>query len=169
MNPLVPSSRPWRRAALPLALALCALGACSAPAPEAPVATTPAPIEPTPPAPLPPPAPRPLPPDASALSAEDRDYLIGQGLGEPEADLIADLRAHPELIECKGAVGGTPGFHDPEAIRILGRDRAQAGFDDGHTVGSVDLSFTVKRGKIDWDVEKIDCGGGARVADAGVP
>jgi hypothetical protein len=153
---------------LACAIAACALAACSAPAPEAPVVATP-PAPTAPPAPVAPPEPRPLPPDASSLLPADRDFLISRGLGEPEADLIADLRAHPELIDCKGKLGGTPGFHDPEAIRILGRDRAQAGFDDGHVAGSVDLSFTVRGGKIDWDVEKIDCGDGARVADAGPP
>jgi hypothetical protein len=110
-----------------------------------------------------------LPDDATSLAAADRDYLIGQGLGEPEAELIADLRAHPELIKCKGAVGGTPGFHDPEGIHILGRDRAHAVFDDGHSQGSIDLAFTVRRGKIDWDVAKIECDGDARVANAGKP
>ena len=158
------------RLALVLACWVFALAACSRTAPDEPVAATPpapapAPAEPA--APMPPPPPRELPDDATSLAAADRDYLIAQGLGEPEAELIADLRAHPELIQCKGAVGGTPGFHDPEGIHILGRDRAHAVFDDGHTQGSIDLAFTVRRGKIDWDVEKIDCG--ARVANAGDP
>jgi hypothetical protein len=156
------------RLALVLACCVFALAACSRTAPDEPVAATPpapAPVEPA--APMPPPPPRELPDDATSLAAADRDYLIAQGLGEPEAELIADLRAHPELIQCKGAVGGTPGFHDPEGIHILGRDRAHAVFDDGHTQGSIDLAFTVRRGKIDWDVEKIDCG--ARVANAGEP
>jgi len=100
---------------------------------------------------------------------DDRNYLVDQGLLEPEAELIADLRAHPELIECKGRLGGTPGFHDPEGIHILGRVRAQAAFDDGHAQGSVDLAFTVRHGKIKWDVEKTDCGNDARVANAGTP
>jgi hypothetical protein len=157
-------------------LALAVIGfvvvlcACSRSAPDEPVAATPpAPVPAAPVEPIPPPAPRELPDDATSLAAADRDYLIGQGLGEPEAELIADLRAHPELIECKGAVGGTPGFHDPEGIHILGRDSARAVFDDGHDQGSVDLSFTVRRGKIDWDVEKIECGGEARVANAAKP
>ena len=147
-----------------------ALAACSRSAPEAPVAATPTPASPVPAAPLeptPPPLPRELPPDASSLPAEDREFLVRQGLYEPEAELIADLRAHPELIDCKGEAGGTPGFHDPEAIRILSRDRAEAGFDDGHNAGRLDLSFTVRNGKIAWDVEKTECGDGARVASAG--
>jgi len=150
-------------------LSSLALAACTRDEPAPPVAATPAPAPATEPAPPPPPEPRPLPPDASALSYEDRQFLIAQGLGEPESELIADLRAHPELIACKPAQGGTFGFHDPEAIRILGRDRAQAGFDDGHVGGSVDLSFTVKRGTIDWKVRKTECEGGARVAGAGSP
>jgi hypothetical protein len=150
-------------------LVACALGACTRDEPAPPVAATPAPapVSTLAPAPEPPPEPRPLPPDATSLAPEDRDYLIGQGLGEPEADLIADLRTHPELIKCKASQGGTFGFHDPEAIRILGRDRAQAGFDDGHTAGIVDLTFTVKRGTIQWKVDKTECEGGARVAGAG--
>jgi hypothetical protein len=157
------------RLALVLACSLVvALAACSRTAPDDPVAATPPPA-PAPAVPMPPPAPRELPDDATSLAATDRDYLIGQGLGEPEAELIADLRAHPELIECKGAVGGTPGFHDPEGIHILGRDRAHAVFDDGHSQGSIDLAFTVRRGKIDWDVAKIECDGDARVANAGKP
>jgi hypothetical protein len=157
---------------LPLfVIAAALLAACARQDPEPPVAATPpAAIEPAPaPAPTPPPEPRPLPPDATSLTAEDREYLVRQGLLLPEAELIADLRAHPELIECKGVMGGTPGFHDPEAIRVLGRDRVHALFDDGHVQGSVDLAFTVRGGKIKWDVEKLDCGDGARVANAGTP
>ncbi|MGH8029307.1 MAG: hypothetical protein ACREO3_05155 [Arenimonas sp.] len=156
------------RVALVAVLAVAPLVACTRGESEAPVVVTPsAPV--TAPAPTPAPAPRPLPPDATSLAAADRDYLIAQGLGEPESELIADLRTHPELIRCKGTAGGTPGFHDPEAIHILGRDKAQAQFDDGHVQGSVDLSFTVQRGKIDWDVEKLECDGEARMANAGKP
>jgi hypothetical protein len=154
------------------ALSIALVVACSRGAPSEPVAattptpaTTPAP----PPPPAPPPEPRPLAPDATSLSAEDRDYLVRQGLLEPEAELIADLRAHPELIACKGELGGTPGFHDPEAISILGRDRVHAAFDDGHSQGSLDLAFTVRGGKIKWHVDDTDCGNQARVANAGKP
>ena len=142
--------------------------ACTRDEPAAPIASTP-PTEasvPAPAPPAPPPPPRELPPDASNLPPADRDYLIRMGLGEPEAELIADLRTHPELIRCKGEAGGTFGFHDPEAIRILARDRAEAAFDDGHVQGRLDLSFTVRGGKIKWDVEKTECGDADRVADA---
>ena len=158
------------RSPLPLLFVLTLVAACSRTPPEAPVAATPPPppvVEPV--APPPPPPPRELPPDATSLSGSDRDYLVAQGLLNPEAELIADLRAHPELIKCKGEVGGTPGFHDPEAIQILARDRAHAVFEDGHTQGSVDLAFTVRGGKIKWDVRKTDCGDEARVANAGTP
>ena len=159
------------RFVVPTLLAAALLAACSQSAPEAPTATAPpAPVvEPAPVPQAPPPEPRPLPPDATSLAPADRDYLVAQGLLNPEAELIADLRAHPELIQCKGEMGGTPGFHDPEGIQILGRDRAHAVFEDGHTQGSIDLAFTVRSGKIRWDVEKTDCGGGARVANAGTP
>jgi hypothetical protein len=151
---------------------LAFLGACSRAAPDEPVAVSPPTVAPAPepaPVPAPPIGPRPLAPDATSLSADDRAYLVRQGLLQPEAELIADLRAHPELIACKGALGGTPGFHDPEAIGILGRDRVHALFDDGHAQGSVDLAFTVRGGKIKWDVEKTDCGDQPRVANAGKP
>jgi len=144
------------------------LAACSRSTPDEPrAAAPPAPAVQPAPASIPPPEARPLAPDATSLATADRDYLVHQGL--PEAELIADLRAHPELIECKGKLGGTPGFHDPEAIHILGRDRVQAQFDDGHDQGSVDLAFTVRHGKIKWDVEKTICGGEARMANAGTP
>jgi hypothetical protein len=123
--------------------------------PSVPIVATPTPA-PAPPAP--PPPPRPLPPDASVLPLEDRDFLVARGLVNPEAELLADLRAHPELIPCKGEAGGTPGFHDPEAIRIVSRDHAEAGFDDGHNEGRLDLGFTVARGKIAWKVRKAECG-----------
>ena len=158
------------RLALPTLVAVALRAACSRATPDEPVAAAPpAPVVDPVPAPPPPPAPRELPPDATSLAAPDRQYLVAQGLLDPEAELSADLRAHPELITCKGEMGGTPGFHDPEAIQILGRNRAHALFEDGHTQGSVDLAFTVRGGKIKWDVEKIDCGGGARVANAGTP
>lgn len=153
------------------ALSVVLVVACSRTAPSAPVAATPPPATAPapPPPPAPPPEPRPLAPDATSLTAADRDYLVRQGLLEPEAELIADLRAHPELIACKGELGGTPGFHDPEAISVLGRDRVHAAFDDGHAQGSLDLAFTVHSGKIKWHVEGTDCGNQARVANAGKP
>jgi hypothetical protein len=153
------------------AACLALVSACSRESPGTPVAATPT-ATPAPrpaPPPAPPVEPRPLAPDATSLSSEDRDYLVRQGLLQPEAELIADLRAHPELIHCKGTLGGTPGFHDPEAIGILGRDRVHAMFDDGHAQGSVDLAFTVRGGKIEWDVEQTDCGDQPRVANAGKP
>jgi hypothetical protein len=149
--------------ALLLALAACSRDRVDAPA-AAPVATAPAP---SPPAPPPPPAPAPpvtLAPDASALPREDRDYLVARGLVNPEAELIADLRAHPELIPCKGEVGGTPGFHDPEAIRILARDHVEAGFDDGHAGGTVELQYKVSGGRIAWKVKHAQCPGADAVA-----
>jgi hypothetical protein len=148
-----------------LASSLCA---CSR-APQAPVAAAaPAPpVVAAPAAPPPPPPPRELPDDATSLPPADRDYLVAQGLVGPEAELIADLRAHPELIACQGSVGGTYGFHDPEAIHVLSRNQVEAGFDDGHDAGHVDLSFTVRHGKIGWKVEKTDCTTQDRVANAG--
>jgi hypothetical protein len=141
--------------ALSLAVAGCTRGGAGDDAePPLPVVEAPAP----PPEPAVPATPRPLPPDASVLSPEDRDFLVARGLVNPEAELLADLRAHPELIPCKGDAGGTPGFHDPERIRIVSRDRAEAGFDDGHRDGRLDLGFTVARGKIAWKVEDADCG-----------
>lgn len=157
-----PTARLATRACLATLLAL--LAACSrdrgeAPdAPPPPVAATPAPPR-APPPPPPPRTPSELPDDASALPPADRDYLVARGLINPEAELIADLRAHPELIPCKGVAGGTPGFHDPEGIRVVSRDRVEATWDDGHRQGRLDLGFTVSHGKITWKVGKNhDCG-----------
>ena len=143
----------------PLALLLSACTGDRVEAPEAPIAAAPPAPPPVtlPPPPPPPPIPVSLPPDASALPAEDREFLVARGLLNPEAELIADLRAHPELIPCTGAMGGTPGFHDPEAIRVVSRDRVEAAYDDGHRQGRLDLGFTVRGGKIAWKVEKDDC------------
>ena len=144
-----------------LAVTAVGMAACSHDRDEAPqapvVAAAPVPEAPAVTLPPPPPVPTVLPPDASALPAEDRDFLMARGLVNPEAELIADLRAHPELIPCKGDVGGTPGFHDPEAIRVLSRDRVEAAYDDGHRQGRLDLGFTVRGGKITWKVQKDDC------------
>jgi len=65
---------------------------------------------------------------------------------------------HNELIPCKGAVGGTPGFYDPAGIAVLSKNYVVANYDDGHVEGTVELTFTVSNGTISWKVKKAECG-----------
>lgn len=92
------------------------------------------------------------------LSAAEQQLLVAQGLKNPITDLVQDLMKHNELIPCKGAVGGTPGFYDPAGIVVLHKNRVRAEYDDGHEEGSVELAFTVTKGSITWKVVKAECG-----------
>ncbi len=92
------------------------------------------------------------------LQEEDRQFLISKGLQDPIHDLVQDLMKHNKLIPCKGTHGGLPGFHDPNRIAVLGRDRVIADYDDGHVEGTIELSFTVLNGAISWKVVNSDCG-----------
>jgi hypothetical protein len=91
------------------------------------------------------------------LQEADRRFLIEQGLQNPINDLVQDLMKHNELIPCKGAVGGTPGFYDPTGIAVLSKNRVIADYDDGHVEGTVELTFTVTNGVISWRVVQADC------------
>lgn len=95
----------------------------------------------------------------SVLKETDRQFLISRGLADPVNDVVKDLRKHPELIPCKGTLGGTPGFEYPEEIIVHGRNRVTATFSDGHYDGTIELKFEVSEGKIAWRVVKWDCQG----------
>jgi len=95
----------------------------------------------------------------SILHEPDRQFLVSRGLTDPVNDIVKDLRSHPELIPCKGILGGTPGFHYPEEIIVHGRDRVTATFSDGHYDGTIELTFKVSEGNIAWKSVKWDCQG----------
>ena len=65
---------------------------------------------------------------------------------------------HNELIPCKGIVGGTPGFYDPDRIAVLSKDHVVADYDDGHVEGTIELSFVVSNGTVSWTVVHSECG-----------
>jgi hypothetical protein len=92
------------------------------------------------------------------LQEEDRQFLISKGLQDPVHDLVQDLMKHNELILCKGTLGGTPGFYDPNRIAVLSRDRVIADYDDGHVEGIIELSFIVSNGTLSWTVVHSECG-----------
>ncbi len=92
------------------------------------------------------------------LPEADRQFLIEQGLHDPIKDLSEDLMKHNELIPCKGFVGGTPGFYNPNGIAVLSKNRVIAEYDDGHVVGTIELTFTVSNDAISWTVVRFDCG-----------
>jgi len=71
---------------------------------------------------------------------------------ELHKDIINDLMKHPKLIPYDGVLGGTMGFYDPEGIHMLSGRWVFAGFDDGHINGYMLLSYSIKDGKISWEV-----------------
>jgi hypothetical protein len=92
------------------------------------------------------------------LREEDRQFLISKGLQDPIHDLVQDLMKHNELIPCKGIVGGTPGFYDPDRIAVLNKEHVTADYDDGHAEGTIELSFIVSNGTVSWTVVHSECG-----------
>ncbi len=92
------------------------------------------------------------------LQEKGRQFLISKGLQDPIHDLVQDLMKHNELIPCKGTVGGTPGFYDPDRIAILSKDHVIADYDDGHVEGTIELSFIVSNGTVSWTVVHSECG-----------
>ena len=93
----------------------------------------------------------------SVLKETDRQFLMNRGLSDPVNDIVKDLSKHPELIPCKGTLGGTPGFEYPEDIIVHSRNRVAATFSDGHYDGEIELTFTVSEGRIVWKAVKWDC------------
>lgn len=90
------------------------------------------------------------------IEETDRQFLISQGLKDPAGDIMKDLLSHPELIPCKGTLGGVHDFYS-DGISILGRNKVKATFGDGHNDGVMELTFTVSKGNISWKVVKWDC------------
>ncbi len=97
--------------------------------------------------------------NSSTIQESDRQFLKSRGLADPANDIVRDLMKHPELIPCKGTLGGVPGFDYPDEINMKGRDRVTATFSDGHYDGTIDLSFKVSEGNIEWKAFKWDCQG----------
>jgi hypothetical protein len=92
------------------------------------------------------------------LREADRQFLIEKGLHDPINDLVRDLMKHNELIPCEGVLGGTPGFYNPDGIKVLSKDYVIAEFDDGHIEGYIELTFKVSNGTISWTVIQSECG-----------
>lgn len=90
------------------------------------------------------------------LELFSHEKLIGltrRGLKDPAAEIVADLRKHPELIPYKGVLGGTMGFYYEGEIHILSSKWVLASFDDGHIAGIMLLKYEVSDdGKISWKV-----------------
>lgn len=95
--------------------------------------------------------PEPAAAPAPGLNDDDIARLKSRGLKNPEADLKASLQKQSALIPHKGVAGGTMGFYDPNAIRILEPGKVEAEFEDGHIAGVATLKYTVASGgKIQW-------------------
>ncbi len=92
------------------------------------------------------------------LQENDRQFLIERGLKDPLHDLVQDLMKHNDLIPCGGAVGGKPGFYDPDRIFVLSKDHVIADYDDGHVEGTIELTFIISNGAISWKVVNAECG-----------
>ena len=91
--------------------------------------------------------------NSSRLEESDRQFLISHGLKDPVNNIVKDLLSHPELIPCKGTLGGVHSFYS-DGISILGRDQVKATFGDGHNDGAMELTYRVSKGNISWKVVK---------------
>jgi hypothetical protein len=90
--------------------------------------------------------------EGHTILASEIRYLQRLGLDSPVEDLIADLRSSPRLIGAEAVLGGTMGFHDRDAIRVLNDRWAFARYDDGHIMGAMLLRYTVSAGEVTWEV-----------------
>jgi hypothetical protein len=73
--------------------------------------------------------------------------LRANGLTDPPAELVQDLRSHPELIQLKAVLGGTMRFSGPFTVT----DRwVIAAYEDGHISGCGVFAYEVKDGRISW-------------------
>jgi uncharacterized membrane protein len=73
--------------------------------------------------------------------------LRANGLTDPPAELVQDLRSHPELIQLKAVLGGTMRFIGPFTVT----DRwVIAAYEDGHISGCGIFAYEVSDGRINW-------------------
>lgn len=97
----------------------------------------------------------PAPGDGAAHPIPDHEIerLRSRGLQDPIHQIVEDLRSHAEVIPHSGVMGGTPGFHDPNAIHVLSSRWVYARFDDGHFEGSGVFEYTIQPdGHLSWNV-----------------
>jgi hypothetical protein len=104
----------------------------------------------------------PAPPDTPAPRAGASNHLIAaheieelrkHGLRDPIAQIVEDLRSHPEVIPHSGELGGRMGFYDPDGIHVLSSSWVYAQFEDGHVGGEGVFEFTVQPdGSLTWKV-----------------
>ncbi len=85
-------------------------------------------------------------PDRSApvISEADLEALKHAGLTDPVPQIVASLRAHPEIIPHAGVLGGTMGFYMEQEIYVLNAKTVFARFTDGHIEGSGFFEFKVQ-------------------------
>jgi hypothetical protein len=88
------------------------------------------------------------------IPAYEIEFLRNRGLHDPIAQIVEDLRKHPEVIPHLGAQGTRRlAFYDPEGIRVLSDHWVYARFDDGHFAGRGVFEFTVQPGgTLSWKV-----------------
>jgi hypothetical protein len=113
--------------------------------------------EPSQPSREPAPAKTTLPPQressAHPIGASEIEDLRKHGLRDPIAQIVEDLRSHPEVIPHPGELGGNMGFYDPDGIHVLSARWVYARFDDGHITGDGVFEFTVQPdGSLAWKV-----------------
>lgn len=90
---------------------------------------------------------------AHPIATYEIEELRQRGLSDPIAQIVQDLRSHPEVIPHSGVLGSKMGFYDPEGIRLLSSHWVYARFDDGHIMGSGVFEFAVRPGgKLSWSV-----------------
>ncbi len=87
----------------------------------------------------------------SGLSRQAIRVFQNYGLRNPEAEIIADLMKHPNLIPIKS--GSTEGmkFYEKKKIIILSKNLVFAHFSDGIKNGSMILEYSITSdGRISW-------------------
>ena len=94
-----------------------------------------------------PPPHRETPPPAAVprqlISDDEIDVLQASGLTDPLRQVVASLRAHPEVIPQPGVLGGRMWFPSDSDIWVLNARTVFARFEDGHITGSGVFEFTV--------------------------
>jgi hypothetical protein len=77
------------------------------------------------------------------ISEDEIEVLRAQGLTDPVRQVVASLRAHPEVIPQPGVLGGRMWFPTDSDIWVLNARIVFARFEDGHIAGSGVFEFTV--------------------------